>query len=36
VVSATLQGSSTELRFDELKFSVALEEEVFSLRWLER
>jgi outer membrane lipoprotein-sorting protein len=36
VVSATLQGSSTELRFDELKFSVPLEEEVFSLRWLER
>lgn len=31
-----LQGSSTEMVFTEMKFSVALEDEVFSLRWLER
>lgn len=30
------QGSKTELTFTKLDFSVKLEEEVFSLRWLER
>ena len=30
------QGSSTELVFDSVKFSVPLQEEVFSTRWLER
>ena len=29
-------GSSTVVTFDELTFSVKLEEEVFSMRWLER
>ncbi len=29
-------GSKTELIFEDLKFAVPLEEEVFSLRWLER
>lgn len=30
------QGTRTEMVFTEMKFSVALEEEVFSMRWLER
>ncbi len=30
------QGSKTEVTFTKLEFSVKLEEEVFSLRWLER
>lgn len=30
------QGTRTELVFTELKFSVALEDEVFTTRWLER
>lgn len=30
------QGSRTELVFDSVKFSVPLQEEVFSTRWLER
>lgn len=31
-----LQGSKTEIRFDSLEFTVAVPEEVFNLRWLER
>lgn len=30
------KGSKTELVFEDLKFAVPLQEEVFSLRWLER
>lgn len=30
------QGSSTELYFEDIKFAVPLQEEVFSVRWLER
>lgn len=30
------QGSVTELRFDSLEFKVAVPDEVFNLRWLER
>jgi len=30
------QGTRTEMVFDEMSFSIELEEEVFSMRWLER
>lgn len=30
------KGSRTEMKFDEIKFAVPLQEEVFSTRWLER
>ncbi len=37
VIESSLEkGASTDVRFTEMVFSVALEEEVFSLRWLER
>ncbi|MDP2308267.1 MAG: outer membrane lipoprotein-sorting protein [Pseudomonadota bacterium] len=31
-----LQNSRTEIQFEDMKFAIALEGEVFSLRWLER
>jgi hypothetical protein len=30
------QGSKTELTFQDMDFSVELQEEIFSTRWLER
>ncbi|HJN75534.1 MAG TPA: outer membrane lipoprotein-sorting protein [Myxococcota bacterium] len=36
VVDKLQEGTKTEMVFDEMSFTVELEEEVFSMRWLER